>query len=94
MADDAGRDVYNAVHAPPSQPKPAAVLAEEPAATDPIPRSPFELFRSLRPITLPGFVRDALAGVQLAAMNIPQALGYTKIAALQWSQVFTRYCFR
>jgi SulP family sulfate permease len=80
MADDAGRDVYNAVHAPPSKPKPAAVLAEEPAATDPIPRSPFELFRSLRPITLPGFMRDALAGVQLAAMNIPQALGYTKIA--------------
>ena len=58
----------------------APVLAEEPSATDPIPRSPFELFRSLRPITLPGFLRDALAGVQLAAMNIPQALGYTKIA--------------
>jgi MFS superfamily sulfate permease-like transporter len=27
-------------------------------------------------------VRDALAGVQLAAMNIPQALGYTKIAGM------------
>src|ERR1700749_1225132 len=79
MADDADRDVYNAVPAP-TKPKPAAVLAAEPPATDPAPRSPFELFRSLRPITLPGFLRDALAGVQLAAMNIPQALGYTKIA--------------
>jgi MFS superfamily sulfate permease-like transporter len=27
-------------------------------------------------------VRDALAGFQLAAMNIPQALGYTKIAGM------------
>jgi MFS superfamily sulfate permease-like transporter len=27
-------------------------------------------------------MRDALAGVQLAAMNIPQALGYTKIAGM------------
>ena len=27
-------------------------------------------------------IRDALAGFQLAAMNIPQALGYTKIAGM------------
>jgi sulfate permease, SulP family len=40
----------------------------------------FALFQSLRPITRGGVVRDALAGFQLAAMNIPQALGYTKIA--------------
>jgi SulP family sulfate permease len=38
------------------------------------------LFQSLRPITGGGAVRDAIAGLQLAAMNIPQALGYTKIA--------------
>jgi sulfate permease, SulP family len=40
----------------------------------------FALFQNLRPITRGGIVRDALAGFQLAAMNIPQALGYTKIA--------------
>jgi MFS superfamily sulfate permease-like transporter len=38
------------------------------------------VFQSLRPITRKGVVRDAVAGFQLAAMNIPQALGYTKIA--------------
>ena len=34
----------------------------------------------MRPLTLPGLLRDAAAGVQLAAVNIPQALGYTRIA--------------
>jgi len=34
----------------------------------------------VRPLTLPGLLRDAAAGVQLAAVNIPQALGYTRIA--------------
>jgi len=38
------------------------------------------LFQSLRPFTLSGLIRDAAAGVQLAAVNIPQSLGYTKIA--------------
>ncbi len=42
--------------------------------------SRFAAFQSLRPITGKGVVRDALAGFQLAAMNVPQALGYTKIA--------------
>lgn len=37
-------------------------------------------FQSLRPLRREQAVRDILAGVQLAAMNIPQALGYTKIA--------------
>jgi sulfate permease, SulP family len=40
------------------------------------------LFQGIRPVTLAGAVRDALAGFQLAAMNIPQALGYTKIAGM------------
>jgi SulP family sulfate permease len=40
----------------------------------------FQLFGALRPLTRAGSVRDALAAFQLAAMNIPQALGYTKIA--------------
>ncbi|HTS56039.1 MAG TPA: SulP family inorganic anion transporter [Terriglobales bacterium] len=34
----------------------------------------------IRPVTRGGVIRDAFAGFQLAAMNIPQALGYTKIA--------------
>src|ERR1700685_681882 len=40
------------------------------------------LFQGIRPVTRAGAVRDALAGFQLAAMNIPQALGYTKIAGM------------
>ena len=40
----------------------------------------FKLFGSLRPVRRADSIRDALAGFQLAAMNIPQALGYTKIA--------------
>jgi MFS superfamily sulfate permease-like transporter len=38
------------------------------------------VFQRLRPITRKGVVRDTVAGFQLAAVNIPQALGYTKIA--------------
>ena len=38
------------------------------------------LFRGIRPITRAGAVRDVLAGFTLAAMNVPQALGYTRIA--------------
>jgi high affinity sulfate transporter 1 len=45
-----------------------------------IPPSTLPLFQSLRPLTLSGALRDTIAGLQLAAMNIPQALGYTKIA--------------
>ena len=38
------------------------------------------LFRGIRPFNRSGVIHDAVAGVQLAAMNIPQVLGYTKIA--------------
>ena len=38
------------------------------------------LLQAIRPVTRAGAIKDALAGFQLAAMNIPQALGYTKIA--------------
>ncbi|MGC2400236.1 MAG: SulP family inorganic anion transporter [Acidobacteriaceae bacterium] len=41
-----------------------------------------KLFLSARPCKLPGAVHDAFAGITLAAMNIPQALGYTKIAGM------------
>jgi SulP family sulfate permease len=40
------------------------------------------LFQGIRPMTWAGATRDALAGFQLAAMNIPQALGYTRIAGM------------
>src|SRR5271166_2916682 len=42
--------------------------------------SKLSLFQGIRPLSRKGAIRDALAGVQLAAMNIPQALGYTRIA--------------
>ena len=38
------------------------------------------LFESLRPFSRSGTVRDVLAGLTLASMNIPQVLGYTRIA--------------
>src|SRR5262245_52880214 len=38
------------------------------------------LFASLRPFSPAGALRDALAGVTLASMNVPQVLGYTRIA--------------
>jgi len=38
------------------------------------------MFSGVQPVTRDSAIRDALAGFQLAAMNIPQALGYTKIA--------------
>src|SRR5215475_15616945 len=38
------------------------------------------LFRSARPAGRQAALRDVLAGFTLAAMNIPQSLGYTKIA--------------
>ena len=40
------------------------------------------LFRAIRPLGRCGAKRDALAGFTLAAMNIPQALGYTRIAGM------------
>lgn len=38
------------------------------------------LFQGIRPVSRAGALRDALAGFTLAAMNVPQALGYTRIA--------------
>ena len=38
------------------------------------------LFSGFRSITRRGTIRDAFAGVTLASMNIPQVLGYTRIA--------------
>jgi SulP family sulfate permease len=38
------------------------------------------LFASLRPLNRTGVLRDGIAGLTLASMNIPQVLGYTRIA--------------
>ena len=38
------------------------------------------LFGGMRPLSRGGAARDALAGITLASMNIPQVLGYTRIA--------------
>jgi SulP family sulfate permease len=40
------------------------------------------LFCSIRPLRRGAIVRDALAGLQLAALNIPQVLGYAQIAGM------------
>jgi sulfate permease, SulP family len=40
------------------------------------------LFRGMRPFSPAGGVRDSLAGIELAAMSIPQALGYASIAGM------------
>jgi sulfate permease, SulP family len=39
-----------------------------------------QVFDGLRPFSRSGAIRDLLAGVTLASMNIPQVLGYTRIA--------------
>ena len=38
------------------------------------------LFQGIRPLQTSQIPKDILAGVTLAAMNIPEALGYTRIA--------------
>jgi SulP family sulfate permease len=40
------------------------------------------VLQGIKPVTRAGAARDAWAGFQLAALNIPQALGYTKIAGM------------
>ena len=41
-----------------------------------------KLFSGLRPLTRERLVRDGFAGVSLAAMDIPQVLGYARIAGM------------
>jgi MFS superfamily sulfate permease-like transporter len=40
------------------------------------------LFGGLRPFTRGGTIRNTFAGITLASMNIPQVLGYTRIAGM------------
>jgi sulfate permease, SulP family len=60
-------------------PEPDRLQSSPPQARS---RGWLHLFQGIRPVTRAGAARDALAGFQLAAMNIPQALGYTKIAGM------------
>ncbi|PXW27603.1 SulP family inorganic anion transporter [Paraburkholderia caballeronis] len=41
-----------------------------------------ELLRGIRPLTRASALRDALAGATLASMNVPQLLGYARIAGM------------
>ncbi|WP_322043457.1 SulP family inorganic anion transporter [Paraburkholderia sp. J67] len=41
-----------------------------------------DLFRGARPFSRAGALRDAKAGIMLASMNIPQLLGYARIAGM------------
>src|SRR5260370_15845005 len=41
---------------------------------------PLNLFGGMRPLDRASMLRDSVAGVTLASMNIPQVLGYTRIA--------------
>jgi hypothetical protein len=52
------------------------------------------LFKGMRPFDRASALRDSVAGIELAAMNIPQALGYTSIAGLPRSPAFTLSCCR
>ena len=40
------------------------------------------LFQSILPLDRPGLTANLAAGISLAAMNIPQAMGYAKIAGM------------
>lgn len=42
----------------------------------------WSLFQGIRPYDRSRLTADILAGITLAAMNIPQAIGYTKIAGM------------
>lgn len=42
----------------------------------------FELFKGMRPLSRASALRDTVAGVTLASMNIPQLLGYARIAGM------------
>jgi sulfate permease, SulP family len=50
--------------------------------SEPGQRHGWKPFESVLPLRAKDAMRDGLAGLQLAAMNIPQALGYTKIAGM------------
>src|SRR5215831_5940471 len=43
---------------------------------------PRALFQSMRPIDRASIARNATAGIELAAMSMPQSLGYASIAGM------------
>jgi sulfate permease, SulP family len=44
------------------------------------PQVPVKLFGGIRPLSRGSAIRDALAGLSLASLNVPQVLGYARIA--------------
>ena len=50
--------------------------------TDPLTqhKDPLPIFQGLRPFEWATMPKNLMAGIALAAMNIPQSMGYTKIA--------------
>jgi MFS superfamily sulfate permease-like transporter len=44
--------------------------------------SPLKLLHGILPISRQGVLRDTMAGVSLAAMDVPQLLGYARIAGM------------
>lgn len=69
--------IYHRVRARADMPKPSCDNVRRRHVTD----QP-KLFRGMRPFNKAGSVRDTLAGIQLAAMSIPQTLGYASIAGM------------
>jgi len=59
--------------------RPHAMVGPATSFDDPMAVLP--ILDGIRPVTRAGVLRDVLAGVTLASMNIPQVLGYTRIAA-------------
>ena len=53
-----------------------------PSADKPIKGWRFPLFQSIRPLNRSALAANFAAGISLAALNIPQALGYAKIAGM------------
>ncbi|MFZ0502561.1 MAG: SulP family inorganic anion transporter, partial [Chthoniobacterales bacterium] len=53
-----------------------------PSADKPIKGWRFPLFQSIRPLNRSTLAANFAAGISLAALNIPQALGYAKIAGM------------
>jgi sulfate permease, SulP family len=58
-------------------------MSEAPASADKGTRgSRFPLFQSIQPLNRSTLIANLVAGISLAALNIPQAMGYAKIAGM------------
>ena len=57
-------------------------------------RFPVPLFEGILPIDKAGVPKEVIAGVTLAALAIPEVMGYTKIAGMRSSPASTRFSSR